>query len=228
MRGDPEFSVEDIEACTSYKDLCLLPLSFKIWPGASFMRDHAPGRIKLLWEESVNWQVEVFPWFFHFEPKIHDMEPQIVVMHYHGDSSGSTESILELATLLRRRRDEWNGIWPFLAATYSLSGQLETRQKDELLSVFDMLYLNQHHTPLFQEMVPWNIAIAMWNTFLGRGIVHGLPVDFDDLFFAFMPPYVYIRHGYIISTLSERKMEERHKNRVKWKNQILKNSSQTK
>ena len=215
MSTAPDVKMADIQSCTRYEDLCSLRLCLNACPGMGIQMDHGDG-LKASWEHTINWRVQIFPWFHHFQSKIHGLPSHIIVTHFHADDWHDYDTPRELGANLRNERDKRDDIWPFLVCTYSYSTQLWYDRIEELLTVFDMVHENgQHRLFLPQEIVPWNIAIGMWNTFVERSVVRGAPAGFDDAFLAHLPGKIDPRRWNRNGPVPSEEMMERHKRRVK-------------
>lgn len=186
----PELPLNEVIRC--YEDLCGLPLRVNAYLG----RDDAGCRVSTvgaLWKQTTNWQIVVFPSFDHLREVNCRIDPHIVITHFH-DDWGNTAIPKQFAAALREKREHSNAIWPFLACTCSYLGQLSDRKIEDLLGVFDMVFCNGRHMKLFNhDQVSWNIAIAMWNTFVAAKLVVGEFAFFDDEFEGHVLPHIDIR-----------------------------------
>jgi hypothetical protein len=132
----------------------------------------------------------MFTSFEHFEGVLSDWTPDIVIAHWHGERyfgwrDQENEVSLLIKKLRNRRGGDYSGKSPFLVGEYwgndeKFMGDHGRKRISEMLSgLYDMFF-----DALFMdiEVVPWNVAIGIWNILRSIQGSRSADVPFDLMF----------------------------------------------
>lgn len=218
-----------------YEMICELPLEVGYYPGSTNLPDSLAEEFKATMESTVNWQVRCFTSFQHMVGVLSSWTPHILITHWHSveqaiqeyyglETSGPEEVV---AQFRRRREGERVGKGPFLVGQYTgVDYKFEgVRGEERISSMLDSLYDMLFSRVSELEILPWNIAIGLWNKLREQQGSRGEDVPFDPLFIGYLsgkPIQKYIQEATEFERQGNRywklKKEQklRHEQRVKW------------
>jgi hypothetical protein len=183
----------------SYEAICQLPLEVGFYAGPRY--EKFATALKVYMEGTVNWHIKSFPNLDHMAGILASWTPDILITHWHGenyfldwndDGPKDSHSPTRIVTEYHKKRGGKRiGKGPFLVGQYSPMDEKFMGPgggwtiTSMLKSHYDMLYERPFDLGGEQglEIVPWNVAIGLWNVLLSQEKRVGhKDVPFDPLF----------------------------------------------
>ena len=144
----------------------------------------------------LRWSCSLFPSFGHMKALLKRRTPDILVTHWHdthslhvsaGDDYRSGPG--EIVSELRRQRGSALKRGPFVVGEYTSFDRRfrGSSGRDRIIQMLDWGYDMLFERPLEPNILPWNIAIGLWNLLLVAPMRHRFEaVPFDPLFVGYL------------------------------------------